>query len=155
MRSRKYGIHPMPPSESAIRRFGNLRKTCDQIRSAAHIRMLTGVTVIITSTGASSEVTAIDDDEPMWRQTTVPVSSQARQNGSQWSVWKLGYPSLVGFSENVTAWQPFSETRRTSAAMSSGSQIGAMASGMNRPGYVPHHSSMCQLLYPCSRRKPS
>ena len=54
------------------------------------MKMFTGVTVIITSTGASSEVTAIDDDEPMCRHTTVPVSSHARQNGSQWSVWKLG-----------------------------------------------------------------
>ncbi len=136
----------MPPSESAIFRSGNLRKVCDQIRSAAHMKRLTGVTVIMTSTGASSDVTEIDDDDPMCRHTTVPVSSQACQNGSQWSVWKLGYPSFVGFSENVTAWQPFAETRRTSAAMSCGSQIGMIASGMNRPGYVPHHSSMCQLL---------
>src|SRR3954447_15993066 len=134
MRSRKYGVHPMPPSDSAILRSGNLRKICDQMRSAAHIRMLTGVTVIITSTGASSDVIAIDDDDPMCGHTTVPVSSHARQNGSQWSVWKLGYPSLVGFSENVTAWQPFSATRRTSAAMRSASQIGAIASGMKRPG---------------------
>ena len=104
------------------------------------------MTVIITSTGASSDVTEIVDDEPMCRHTTVPVSSHARQNGSQWSVWKLGYPSLVGFSENVTARQPFSATRRISAAISSGSQIGASASGMKRPGYVPHHSSMCQSL---------
>ena len=80
----------MPPSESAIFRFGNLRKTCDQMRSAAHMKRFTGVIVIITSTGASSDVTEIDDDEPMCRQTTVPVSSHARRNGSQWSLWKLG-----------------------------------------------------------------
>jgi hypothetical protein len=89
-RSRKYGIHPMPPSDSAIRMPGNLRRTGDQIRSAAHMRMFTGVIVIVTSMGASADVICIDDDEPMWRHTTVPVSSQACQNGSQWSVWKLG-----------------------------------------------------------------
>ena len=69
--------------------------------------------MIITSIGASSAVTEIDDDEPMCRHTTVPVSSHAAQNGSQWSVWKLGSPSLAGFSENVTARQPFSATRCT------------------------------------------
>src|SRR6478609_7630127 len=124
----------MPPSDSATVRSGNLRKTCDQIKSAAHMRMFTGVIVMVTSMGASDEVIDIDDDEPMCRQTTVPVSSHARQNGSQWSVWKLGYPNFDGFSENATAWQPFSATRRTSAAISSASQIGAMASGMKRPG---------------------
>ena len=63
------------------------------------------------------------EDEPMCRHTTVPSSEQACQNGSQWSLWTLGQPSLEGFSEKVTAWQPLAATRRTSAAMSSGSQM--------------------------------
>jgi hypothetical protein len=54
--------------------------------------------------------------------------------------------SFEGFSENGTARQPFAATRWISAAIRSASQMGTMASGMNRPGYVPHHSSMCQLL---------
>src|SRR6266508_452868 len=87
------------------------------------------------------------DDEPMCKQTIVPSSSQAAQNGSQWSSWKLGSRSLAGFSENETAWQPLAAMRRTSSAIASGSQIGGSASGMKRSGYVPHHSSTCQSLY--------
>ena len=108
--------------------------------------MFIGCSVIITSIGASTDVMTSCDDEPMCRQTTVPSSAHAAQNGSQWSLWRLGQPSFSGFSENVTAWQPLAATRRTSSAMSCGSQIGGSASGMNRPGYVPHHSSMCQSL---------
>ena len=54
---------------------------------------------------------------------------------------------LRRFSENVTAWHPFSATRRTSSAISVGSQIGGSAWGIIRPGYAPHHWSMCQSLY--------
>ena len=74
------------------------------------------------------------DDEPMCRHTTVPSSAQAVQKGSQWSLWKLGQPSLAGFSEKVTAWQPLAATRRTSAAASSGSQMTGRREGMKRPG---------------------
>jgi hypothetical protein len=52
--------------------------------------MFIGVSVIITSTGASSDVTTICDELPMWRHTTVPVSWHAAQNGSQWSLCRLG-----------------------------------------------------------------
>ena len=96
--------------------------------------------------GASAAVMIICDDEPMCRHTTVPVSEQAAQNGSQWSLWKLGQPERSGFSEKVTAWQPLAATRRTSSAMTWGSQTAGMARGMNRPGSCPHHSSMCQSL---------
>ncbi len=53
--------------------------------------------------GASGAVTTRDDDDPMWRHTIVPSSLHADQNGSQWSLWKLGSLSLAGFSENDTA----------------------------------------------------
>ena len=109
--------------------------------------MFIGCSVMSTSIGASGAVTTSDDDEPMCRHTIVPSSEHACQNGSQCSSWKLGSFSFSGFSENVTAWQPFAAMRRTSAAISSGSQIGGIISGMKRPGYVPHHSSMCQSLY--------
>ena len=78
--------------------------------------------------------------------TTVPSSAQAVQKGSQWSLCSEGQPSFSGFSEKVTAWQPFLATRRTSSAPSSGSQITGMESGMKRPGSAPHHLSMCQSL---------
>ena len=47
----------------------------------------------------------------------------------------------------MTAWQPLSATRRTSAAIFSGFHIIGIDSGMKRPGYAPHHDSMCQSLY--------
>src|SRR5579875_308515 len=134
MRSRKYGIHPIPPSDSANFRSGNLRRTGDHTRSAAALTMLIGCSVIIVSTGASIEVITTDDDEQMCRHTTVFSSLQACQNGSQWELCKEGYPSFSGFSENVTAWQPFLATRRTAAAIKWGSQIGGSASGIMRPG---------------------
>src|SRR5581483_6371841 len=105
-----------------------------------------GCSVMSTSIGASCAVMTNDDDEPMCRHTIVSTSEQACQNGSQCSEWKLGSFSFSGFSENETAWQPFSARRRTSAAISSGDQIGGIISGMKRPGWVPHHSSTCQSL---------
>ena len=53
-------------------------------------------TVVVSSDG-------IWEDEPMCRQTTVSVSSQAAKNGSQAPEWIDGRPSGCGFSENVTA----------------------------------------------------
>jgi hypothetical protein len=41
------------------------------------------VSVEPTAGGASAEVDGIFDDEPMCMLTTVPVSAQARKNGSQ------------------------------------------------------------------------
>ena len=80
----------MPPSDSATCRFGNFRNTGDHTRSAAHCTMFIGWSVIIVSIGASIAVMTVCDDEPMWRQMTVPASSQARRNGSQWSLCQLG-----------------------------------------------------------------
>ena len=68
-------------------------------------------------------VITVVDDEPMCRQITVPVSTQAARNGSQWSLCQLGWPSFSGFSEKVTAWHPFSAMRRTSSACSSNPAI--------------------------------
>src|SRR3954454_20410618 len=123
MRSRKYGIQPMPPSDSAILMSGNLRSTGDQIRSAAAWTMLIGVSVMRQSIGAWGAVITICDEEPMCRQTTTFSSLHADQNGSQWSEWKLGQPSFDWFSENVTAWQPMRAVRRTSSASACGSQM--------------------------------
>src|SRR5256714_7890691 len=121
------------------------------MRSAAACTMCMGCRTIITSIGASAAVVTSFDDEPMCMQTIVPSSEHACQNGSQWSECRLGSPSGSGFSGNVTAWQPFLATRWISSASVSGSQIVGTASGMNRPGCVPHHSSMCQSLYACAR----
>src|SRR5580700_6370075 len=146
MRSRKYGIQPMPPSDRATLMFGNFRNTGDQMRSAAAWTMLIGESVINTSIGASGAVMTNSDDDPMCMHTTTPSSLHADQNGSQWSEWTLGHPSLVGFSEKVTARAPLAAVRRTSAASTSGSQMAGRGQGMKRPLWVPHHSSICQSL---------
>src|SRR5690349_2816921 len=110
------------------------------MRSAAACTMLIGCSVIIVSTGASTDVTTTLDDEPMCRFTVVFSSQQACQNGSRCGSWSDGRSILVGFSENVTAWQPLAATRCTSSAINCGSHIGGSAWGIIRPGYSPHHS---------------
>ena len=42
----------------------------------------------------------------MWRLTTVPVSSQAWMNGSQWPECRDGRPSLLGSSLNGDGLEP-------------------------------------------------
>jgi hypothetical protein len=96
--------------------------------------MFIGCWVIMTSGGESTDGTAIRPDEPMCTDSTVPVSHSAFHSGFQYSSWKLGKPIPAGFSVKVSEWQPFSATRRTSAAHSSASQITGIAIGMNRPG---------------------
>jgi hypothetical protein len=108
--------------------------------------MLIGVRVIRQSIGASGAVMTSSDDDPMCMHTTTPSSLHAVQNGSQWSECRLGQPSFDGFSENVTAWAPLAAVRRISAASTSGSQMAGSTQGMNRPGWLPHHPSMCQSL---------
>ena len=136
----------MLPSDRAIWRVGNRRSTFDHNRSVAADIEFSGVIVMRTSKGAPSLRPSMVDDDPMWRQITTPSSWQAAKNGSQWP-WKMfGQPRALGSSEKVTAWQPFLATRRTSSAMSCGSQMGGIERGMKRPGWVPHHSSMCQSL---------
>src|SRR3954452_22114696 len=73
-RSRKYGIHPMPPSDSATVTFGNFLNTGELIRSAAHWTMFIGCRVMSTSIGASTDVMTSFDDEPMCMHTIVPSS---------------------------------------------------------------------------------
>ena len=59
---------------------------------------------------------------------------------------RIGVPAKYGSSGMVIARQPFATTRLISAVIRSMSQVGPIANGMNRPGYAPHHSSMCQSL---------
>src|SRR5436190_20619889 len=140
----------MPPSLSAYLSFGYFTGTFDHTKSAAACTMFIGDNVMSTSIGASSEVITIFDEEPMCTFTTVPSSSHVAKNLSQCPEWMLGCPRCTGFSENVTAKQPFSATRRTSSAILSTSHIIGIDSGMKRPGYAPHHDSMCQSLYACT-----
>src|ERR1700721_2615741 len=68
-RSRKYGIHPVPPSDSATR-MGKFLITRDHNRSEAALQIFIGCSVIITSTGASGAVMASCPDEPRWIDST-------------------------------------------------------------------------------------
>ncbi len=112
-----------------------MRRTGEKSRSAAHWTMFMGDRVMSTSKGASGEVMTISEDEPMCMQTTVPSSLHGRPEGVPVvACGRSASPSFDGFSEKVTAWQPLAATRRTSAAMSSGSQMAGMDRGMNRPG---------------------
>ncbi len=63
--------------------------------------MFIGCSVIITSGGESTAGIERRPEEPRWIDSTVPVSHSARQSGSQYSSWKLGYPSAAGFSVKV------------------------------------------------------
>ena len=82
-RSRKYGIQPVPPSDSATRKFGKALNTRDHSRSAAADWMFMGCSVIITSGGQSAAGTDSRPDEPRWIDSTVAVSQQAFHTGSQ------------------------------------------------------------------------
>ena len=106
----------MPPSESAILRSGWRRRNCEYTSSVAQPNRLIGVEVIMISTGAAVSWSFIPVPDPMWIDTTVPSSAQAFQKGSQWSLCRLGWPSPVGLSAKLIAWQPFFATRRTSSA---------------------------------------
>src|SRR5262249_33107661 len=108
--------------------------------------MFIGCKVIMVSTGASIEVITTCEDEPMCRHTMVFSSLHGCQNGAQWALCRDAEPSGSGCAENVPAWHAFRAPRRTSSAIRSGLQIGGNASGIIRPGSVPHHSSMCQSL---------
>ncbi len=99
-----------------------------------------------TATGASLDVAGMRDDEPMCMLTVVCVSWQAARNGSQKSVWIDGRPRCGGISLKHTACTPRSALRRTSAAASSASHSGTIASGMRAPPESAHHSSTIQSL---------
>src|SRR5688572_25865159 len=90
--------------------------------------------VMLTPAGASTADIGLRDDEPRWQHRTVPVSLHAANSGSHSPEWIEGMLSASGFSEKVTAWQPLSARRRTSAAALSTSNNGKMPHGMKRPG---------------------
>src|SRR3974390_2666240 len=128
------GTQPSPPSDRATARRGKRRGTPDQSHSAAASRALAGNRVGSSSKGGSGDGRGAQADEPVWRQTTVDVSSQAAKKGSQWPEKIEGYPSWAGNSGNVTALKPRPALRRTSSAardtsLSHGSCIGMIRSG--------------------------
>lgn len=62
----------------------------DHSQSAQAYIALAGISVVMASIGVSGEGTGAQDAAPVCRQTTVPVSSQASNSGSQWPLWMDG-----------------------------------------------------------------
>ncbi len=88
------GTQPMPPSDMAMESRGNRKGTPDQSHSPAATSALTGNNVGRSSKGGPGEASGTQEEEPVWRHTTVPVSSHAAKSGSQWSLKMEGKPEL-------------------------------------------------------------
>src|SRR5215469_5266517 len=154
-RSRKYGIQPMEPSDSAIFRPGNLTKLPLNSQSSSVPAWLAAAEYAMNaSVGMSSEVRIRLEDEPTCIETTNPASWHACHSGSQWSVWIDGSPSLTGFSENAIDFAPRATVRSTSAAAATESHSGMIIIGMNRPGYAAASSSRMKSFQACTHSSP-
>src|SRR5271170_6799313 len=105
-----------------------------------------GMVLIHASIGVSMDACGAGLPPPMCRQMVMSSSTTALKSGSQYGLWMLGKPWIVGFSLIEIAVQPLRETRFSSSTINFGSQHGSIAQGMKRPGFEPHHSSMCQSL---------
>ena len=88
------GTQPMPPSDMATASPGKRRATPDHSHSAAASSALTGNTVGSSSKGGSGEGSGAQDEAPVCRHTTVPVSSQAAKKGSHSPLKMEGRPQL-------------------------------------------------------------
>src|SRR5947207_9078191 len=106
MRSMSIGTQLMPPSENATLMFGKRVGIRAQSQSAAVTSAFTGNRLVYSSSGAPGERAAVHDDEPLWRQTTVSVSSHARRKGSQYVSIIAGIFKSTGFSGKLTALAP-------------------------------------------------
>src|SRR3546814_2609557 len=105
------GTQPTPPSDRTILRSGNRIGMPENSQSAAENMAFTWNSSSTVYIGESLEGCGVCDDEPTWRFRTVPVSSQARRNGSQCAVWIDGRPRASGFSEKLTEVKPSSALR--------------------------------------------
>ena len=105
-----------------------------------------GIVVIHASIGVSIEACGAGLPAPMCKQIAMSCSTSVLYIGSQYGLWMLGKPWIVGFSLSDTAVQPFFAIRLISSIVAFMSHVGSNAHGMKRPGCEPHHSSMCQSL---------
>src|ERR1700722_3011212 len=86
-RSSRPATHPIPPPERQILISGNRTGIFEYSQSIAANMAHPKNSTPIVSEGAPVDVAGADDDDPAWRHSTVPVSSQAAMNGSQCPVW--------------------------------------------------------------------
>src|ERR1700742_4459391 len=131
-----YGIQPMPPSESAILRSGNLWNTGDSSSSAVALiefrpnsEIATVKLVVIASGEACGE-----PPEPKCSDSGTFASTAAANTGSQWSVCQDGRPMRSGSSGNVMDFAPLAAVRLISATVCSMFQYGTIISGIWRSG---------------------
>lgn len=117
-----------------MRRLGKRSGIPDQSQSAQANIALAGMRVVMASMGVSGDGTGDQEDAPVCRQTTVPVSSQAAKNGSQCWEWIDGSRSLVGNSGKTTALKPRAALARISLAATSGSGNQGSCRPMMRSG---------------------
>ena len=72
-----------------------------------HAHFVQNERLVVSDVGdEDTEVLCVFVPEPMCMLSTVPVSSQARKNGSQWPEWIDGRPSQAGHSLKATACTP-------------------------------------------------
>ena len=100
------------------------------------------VSVLLTMNGASGDVAGMRDDEPMCMHTTVPVSSQAWKNGSQWPLgsWIEARTDLLNQTRNMVFAQCLvtndgKPVTRASAVFKIGPEFLAPAPPCVRPGH--------------------
>src|SRR5437868_3674673 len=117
-----------------MRSLGKRSGMPDQSQSAQAYIALAGIMVVIAAMGVSGEGTGDQLAAPVCRQRTVPVSSQAARNGSQWPVWIEGSLSLVGNSGKTTALKPLAALALISLAARSGSGSQGSCRPMIRSG---------------------
>ncbi len=139
----------------ATARSGKRSGTPDHSHSAAPSKALTGKSVGKSSKGGSGEGSGAHPEAPVWRQTTVAVSSHAAKNGSHSPEKIDGTPSRAGNSGKLTALKPRAALRLTSCAASATSASQGSCSGMMRSGYVPAHTSACQSFQARIDARPS
>ena len=108
-----------------------------------------------SSNGGDGDGRGAHADEPVCRHTTVPVSSQAAKNGSQWRVKMAGRPSWAGNSGKLTALKPRRALARTSSAATATSASQGSCSGMIRSGKVPAQTSWCHWFQARRQASPS
>src|ERR1700749_3529740 len=149
------GTQPIPPSESATCKPGKRSGTPDHSHSPAARSALTGKTVGRSSKGGSGEGRGAQAEAPVWRQTTVCVSSHAAKKGSQAPLKMDGSCNWAGNSGKLTALKPRAAFARTSSAATVTSASHGSCKGMMRSGCVPAHTSRCQSLKARKQASPS
>src|SRR5579863_1436489 len=128
------GTHPIPPSDMATAKPGKRTGTPDHSHSAAASSAFTGNSVGKSSKGGSGDGRGAHPEAPVWRHTTVEVSSHAAKKGSQAPEKMDGTPRRAGNSGKLTARKPRSALLRTSAAATSTSGSHGSCRGMIRSG---------------------